>query len=329
MSQRLNFCTLFDSNYLTRGIVLYDSLATNCADFHLYVLAFDSLCAHVLAALSLPNMTVVHLAEFEDERMLRIKNDRTTTEYCWTCASHFTRYCIVHYSLDICTYVDADMKFYNDPSVIFEEDQGASIFITPHRYTHKYDISKLSGIFCVQFVSFKNDKLGMTALDWWCDACEEWCYNRHEDGKFGDQKYLDDWPTRFEGVHVVQHLGAGLAVWNIQQYNCESEGDEIICQELTTMRKFEPIFYHYHYLKFYTDHTVELGRKEISSAFLNVFYSPYIKDLLKMNARVSEVYERRDYNGTRQTPSGLKHILVSLWRKVMGIYHIYSLNDYA
>ena len=40
---KLNYCTLFDSHYLTRGLIMYESLKRNHRDFHLYIFAFDSL----------------------------------------------------------------------------------------------------------------------------------------------------------------------------------------------------------------------------------------------------------------------------------------------
>jgi hypothetical protein len=44
----LNFCTLFDKNYLSRGIALYNSLAENCGEFHLYIFAFDETSGRIL-----------------------------------------------------------------------------------------------------------------------------------------------------------------------------------------------------------------------------------------------------------------------------------------
>ena len=43
-----NFCTLFNSSYLNRGLALYDSLKTNSKTFHLYIFAFDNLTEKIL-----------------------------------------------------------------------------------------------------------------------------------------------------------------------------------------------------------------------------------------------------------------------------------------
>jgi hypothetical protein len=151
----------------------------------------------------------VSLASFESSELLRVKPGRTKGEYCWTCTSHAIRYVLDTFSLPEVTYLDADLFFYAPPSILLDEldRSGASVLITPHRYTRRYDISRRSGIYCVQFTTFRADERGLRALDWWCERCLEWCHARVENGKFGDQKYLDDWPTRFPGVHVLEHLG--------------------------------------------------------------------------------------------------------------------------
>ena len=65
-----------------------------------------------------------------------------------------------------------------------------SILLTKHRYSPQYNKELKAGKYCVQFVTFKNDARALEALIWWRDRCLEWCYNRFEDGKFGDQLYL-------------------------------------------------------------------------------------------------------------------------------------------
>jgi hypothetical protein len=48
----LNFCTLFDSNYLSRGLALFESLKKTETNFHLYVVAFDNECYDYLKNLN-------------------------------------------------------------------------------------------------------------------------------------------------------------------------------------------------------------------------------------------------------------------------------------
>ena len=80
------YCTLFDSNYLDKGLVLYDSMCEQLGDFRLYVFAFDDRCYDLLKKENLRNMIVVSLQEFETEELLKVKKERTAAEYCWTCS---------------------------------------------------------------------------------------------------------------------------------------------------------------------------------------------------------------------------------------------------
>ncbi|MBL7815865.1 MAG: hypothetical protein JNL70_12695 [Saprospiraceae bacterium] len=316
----LNFCTLFDANYLARGLVTYDSLmAVTEGDAHLYVFAFDDKCYNVLTSMQLPNITVISLTEFEDEQLLAIKQTRSRGEYCWTCTSSTILYCIEKFNLSHCTYIDADMYFYQNPKILIDEKpSNCSVIITEHRYTPAYDKSKLSGKYCVQFMYFDNTKEGLDALKWWRERCLEWCYNRFEDGKFGDQKYLDDWTTRFAGVHVLRHLGGGLAPWNVQQYGFFDKNENakflnvylgeplpnFILESQSNIwgfikdlysnlynndfwskkfhiKYFPTVFFHFHGVKLYENGGAVFAPKMyiLNRAVRSIFYEPYIQKL--------------------------------------------------
>ena len=185
----INFCTLFDINFISQGLSMYESLKEHCKnDFTLYIFAFCDESYNLLKELNLDNVKVISLSELEEgiPALLTVKNNRTKGEYCWTCGSASIKYCIEQFNLDQCTYLDADIYFYSDPKVLLDEMGDKSVLITEHRYTPKYDQTNTSGKYCVQFVSFKNDEKGMRVLNWWVDRCIEWCYARCEDGKFGD-----------------------------------------------------------------------------------------------------------------------------------------------
>jgi len=285
----LKFCTLFNSNYLSRGLAMYQSLEMQCRSFHLYVFAFDDRCYDVLSRLNLPYATIISLEEFENERLLRVKGSRTAGEYCWTCASSTIKYCLETYQLDHCTYIDADLLFFKDPGVLLQEMGEKSVLITPHRYTPKYDQSATSGTYCVQFMTFKNTAAGMKVLNWWVDRCIEWCYARFEHGKFGDQKYLDDWHNRFHTVHVLQHPGGGVAPWNVQQYSFESHRGIIRGREAATGQSFDLVFYHFHGFNYTKNNSYYLSNNsyELSRNHVKNIYRAYVRALSLAEARVS------------------------------------------
>lgn len=300
----LSYCTLFDTNYLSRGFAMYKSLQQNAENFHLYIFAFDEKCYEILKKLSLSDVTVISLNEFEDEQLLEIKKTRTSQEYCWTCSPSIIHYCVLKYNLTICTYIDADLIFYSDPKVLIDEMGDASVLITEHRYTKEYDQTNTSGRYCVQFVSFKNDANGMKVLNWWKNACFDWCYARCEDGKFGDQKYLDDWVTRFDGVHELKHLGGGVAPWNIQQYKIIERYNELYCIQKSTKFIFKLVFFHFHGFKIFRNGIVSLSPYALTKAQKELIYKSYIarlesakNEILKIDSSVDPHGSSSDWNG--------------------------------
>ena len=278
----LNFCTLFNSNYAARGLLMYESLKKTCTNFHLYIFAFDDELYNYLQGQNLLNVTIISLTEFEDERLLKVKKERTARAYCWTCESLTIQYCLNHYEMDHCTYIDADMYFYSNPQLLIDEMGDNDVLLTEHRYTESEHIL-YGGRFCVQFMCFKNTKNGRKVLDWWCDRCLEWCGEEHINGQFGDQMYLEDWPERFKGIHVLQHLGGGVAPWNMQQYVFYKENNKLKGKTLYDEKMFDVIFFHFHAIKFlYKKPIVEMCFEgyTIPNTVKKYLYQPYIKSLI-------------------------------------------------
>jgi hypothetical protein len=285
----LNFCTLFDSNYLSRGLALYESLKSCCKDFHLYIFAFDDESKVFLESQQFESVTVIGLDEFEDDDLSKVRPSRTKAEFCWTCTPSTLLYALDKFNLSHCTYLDADVFFFSSPEFVIEEflKSQDSVLITPHHYTPLYARRALSGTYCVQFIPVKNDKNGRSIIQWWRDRCLEWCFARMEEGKFGDQKYLDDWPQRFEGVKVSEKLGLGLAPWNVQQVKLKRTKGLSLAYKGNT----EPvIFYHFHQYRMFKEHTPTFGNYYLDSDVIAYIYKPYSE----AQKKVTDKYELQE-----------------------------------
>jgi hypothetical protein len=217
-----HYVTLFDGNFLPQGLALIDSLERFAGEHTLWVVCMDERAQRVLEAKAKPNVRTIPLAQAETPELLAVKPGRSRAEYCWTLTSRAPK---LVFDRDAAarrvTYIDADMSFLGSPQPIFDEldRSGKDVLITEHAYDPEYDQSAASGRFCVQFITFVRDS-GEDVRRWWEARCLEWCFNRMEPGRFGDQKYLDDWPERFgDHVHVLQRKDAIQAPWNARRFD--------------------------------------------------------------------------------------------------------------
>jgi len=287
------FCTYFDSNYLLKGLTLYRSLIRHAIPFRLWVLCFDDLAYKILHKLALPEVTPLLLRDFEegDEELLQAKGNRSQIEYYFTCTPSLPLYILKnHPEVDIITYLDADLFFFSAPSPVYKEIDKGSVLIVRHCFPPLLKHLEVYGIYNVGLISFRKDDAGLQCLHWWRSRCLEWCHDRVEDGRFADQKYLDDWPTRFQGVVVIQHKGTGLAPWNVENYFLRLENGQVLVDSQPL------VFFHFQGVKqmrrwLYNPDLAGYG-VHTDSLLKQCIYGPYIRELRETTCWVSRVIAR-------------------------------------
>jgi hypothetical protein len=317
-----NYCTLFDSFYLSRGLAMYESLLEHSSEFHLYIFAFDELSYKILINLSLKHVTVIPLSDFETEELLHVKADRSTAEYCWTCTPSVIYHVLSRYSVNECTYLDSDLFFYSDPSVLISELDAnrKNVLITLHRFSflpRLYE-EKRAGKFCVQFMTFRNEDNSLKVLDKWRKQCIEWCFARHEDGKFGDQKYLDNWPEIYDTVHILEHPGGGIAPWNLTDYSFTEEKNSIEGRIKSSGITFNVVFFHFQYVKFLKDGTFDIGWYHIPGSVRKLFYPRYILKLVSLEKSVSEKNPEYHTGFSDSRTGGIKEFFKNILKRRFG-----------
>ena len=262
------FCTLFDSNYASKGIALYLSLEQQTEDFMLYVMAMDRKCQEKLNSFSFKHMMVECVDDVDSPELAEAKENRSRAEFCWTCGSFFTDYFLYKYNLPNITYLDSDLMFFCSPKVVFDEleEKNASVGLAPHFNKYPW-----TGKYCVQFVYFKNDRDGKDCLRWWRDECLKWCYSRVEDGKYGDQMYLDYFPERYNHVCETENRGVGIAYWNMFDYKFK-EGETCYHD-----KKWPTVFFHYSGINILVEDDVMTFRHTmyLTEEIRETFMAPY------------------------------------------------------
>jgi hypothetical protein len=221
----LHFATLFDRNFLARGMALCDSLHRHCPVFTLYVLCLDDASHEEITAAAerRPGIVPIHLREIEahDPALKAARTDRSLIEYYFTLSPCLPLYVLKRYGPDhVCT-LDADQLFFSDPTPLFGLLRDHSVLITAHDFSPGLEEFRKYGAYNVSFQIFKHDDVARGCLERWRSQCLDWCKDEYDEpsGRFADQKYLDGWPSLLgDRLHVFSRPGVGLAAWNFNRF---------------------------------------------------------------------------------------------------------------
>ncbi len=307
------FCTYFDQHYLSRGLALYHSLEQHCPEFQLWVLCMDTTSYQVLSQMNLDHLRLITLEELEkaDTGLKNIKDTRSKVEYYFTCTPALPLYILnTQPEIDLLTYVDADLYVFHDLNPIYNEIGTHSIAIIEHRFPEYLRGLEIHGKYNVGWLSFRRDRQGFACLHWWRQQCIEWCYDRVEDGKFADQKYLEGWPTRFNNIIVLQHKGANVAPWNLMNYTFRFSQDKVMVDEQPL------VFFHFHGLRQVTKWLYNPGfamyQANPSRVLLKHIYQPYIQKLAYEQQQIDNLLPKQVKKGNVRYQRGGLRLVKSL-----------------
>lgn len=280
------FCTYFDSNYLTSGLALYRSLRRNTEKFRLYVLCMDDDTYEKMRRVDPPEVSLIHIEEVEqsNEALTGAKVDRSLVEYYFTVHSYLPSYILQTFDHDRVTYLDSDLYFYSSLNRLFEAIGDASIAVHRHRFPPSQQDLRRYGVFNAGFASFANDKLGRNCAEHWAEQAIEWCHDRVEDGKFANQKYMEEWPELFDDLVVLNHAGIGVAPWNKATHTLSIDGDSILVDG-------DPlVFYHFSRLRQIHPWVWWPPIDNVTGIEKGRIYRPYIRELIEIQTTLSEEY---------------------------------------
>lgn len=244
------FVTLFNAHYLSRGLAMIVSLRRWLPESRIVVLCIDQETKDRLAALSLGHLILIDIEEALDKKVLALRKERTLAEFCWTLTPIALEMGLKYSPNGVVTYLDADLFFFKNPFVLLERitKSNKSITITPHDFsTHLMDLI-IFGKFCVQWITISDNKYGRECLATYKKQCLEWCHAFIDADRFGDQKYLDEWPEMYKDNLLILEPALGFgAPWNMSKNTISHDGEG----GYVINNNNKLIFFHFHQFKIF------------------------------------------------------------------------------
>lgn len=281
---RYYLCTVTDIGYLFKVLAQYRSLENTGSDFHIFICCTDHASYRVLTALRLQRCTPLALSQLNDGELFTLQRERKANEFSWTLKSYLMMFLIRDCGAPHVLYCDGDVGFWSDLSVLYADWGDSAIYLCTQRDVDW--VERKYGKYQAGILGIRNTDAGIRMLHWWKQKCREWCFAYEDNGRLGDQKYLDDVPPLFGDVKISWNKGINAAPWNTVYNN----GYAVTAANGRVTIDGDPLVaYHYACIDIYDERRFDLwslGSISIQPVVRRSVYVPYLKLLQEAIALV-------------------------------------------
>lgn len=288
-----HYCTYFDSGYIAQGLALLRSLERHDPSHVVWVLCLDSDTHEVLNRLCGKSVRLLKLSDLVegDVALSNAREDRSWVEFLFTLSPVLPLHVLKQDpSIEVVTYIDADMWLMSDVAPLFAELGSDNVLIVEHGFPAWLKHHEVRGKYNVGVLCFRNNEEGVKCLEWWRECCLEWCRDVVEQDRYADQKYLDRWPELFVGVKVCTHAGVNVAPWNWMTRRWGFDGDGGLTVDGQAL-----VVFHFAALRFLENHKVDSSQVEYAvmpQRLRKGTYVPYLQEVFAMGEEIRGILPR-------------------------------------
>ena len=271
-------CTYFDINFLPRGMALIDSLDKYADDYTLYILALDTEVIEYFEKLKKKNINLITVNEYIEYFKIDKSKYSTQKEFYFSLTAGLCLYLLKNNNfIDLLLYLDADVYLFNNIDILYNEIGNYSISICSQRLP--WYNSKKYGLYNVGVNSFRNDEEGLKCLINWHTDCISWekGQKNYKLDFFSDQIWLDNWPSKYKNIKIIEHIGINTAPWNVMNYKITDQEGEYYINDKPL------VIYHFSSLKYLGNNEWHGNTSFTILNIKNVLFSVYNQYLLNVN----------------------------------------------
>jgi len=293
-----NFAVVISKYYASRCISLVESIITY--DVKIYILCFDKQTSKLLDKFK--NSNKVEIINYDkisnfDKTLKKIILKRKLIDKIVTSRPVFLQYLYKKYIIKNIFLLDSDIFFFSNPKKLNKHVKGYSVAYCKHNFTkNNLELSNKYGKYNGGFVYARFNKNGLIFLKKWSLLCKKWCEFDSKDGKFSDQKYLENLSLEIKDIKILNNPEINLAPWSLEGKKIQLKNKQIYVNNKRL------IFFHFHGLRQITKNFYVLGLENykfvISNKIKNILFKKYVTNL-KNNSITKEYFWTKNHYFSR------------------------------